>query len=142
MKTSLFKAVRCGCVVLVVSLGLSVFAVWNLPHGDAAGVGCYGTRQTHGDVDAPQICSLDDSCVTQDDCEPFHDDFIDITESFYVGSCEVACCPDTARCLFCDGVIVCAEYNTYTHAVYCENDINPVPGMTAKNDKCDGSEGT
>lgn len=144
MKTSWFMVVRTGCVGLVVIVALVLFAELNTPYGEASGTGCYGTRETHGDDEAPERCYLNDPCRDLPDiCSGhYNGSWYRYTDSIYVGECEAAPCPPTARCLYCNGVIVCALYKAYSTQAKCLADEDGMPGNAAKSNKCDDSEGT
>ena len=144
MKMSWFKVVRNGCVALVVTAAFLLFAAWNAPSGEASGVGCYGTTETHGSDESPERCYLDDPCKDlPDNCSgDYNGSWYRYTDSMYVGDCEAAPCPQSARCIYCNGVIVCAMYKSYTSQAKCLADEDGVSGNTAKSNKCDDSEGT
>lgn len=143
MKTSQFAALRYGCVALAAIL-LLLLAAWNAPHrATAADLGCQGTEERHGSDEAPERCSLDNDCKgLPDNCsKDYMGTWYKYTDFMYVGDCELASCPQTARCVYCNGIIVCASFKSYSSKSDCLSDYNGMTGYSMKNNRCTGTEG-
>lgn len=136
--------------------------IWSISHGilDLAqatpSTGCYSNvtwpdqftpkdYTAKGSSESPQRCYADTDCRQVAECtqDPNTNKFPKYLSWEYVGDCEAAPCPDTARCLLCEGFLMCAIYNSYANQADCQTQTNPVgSGAFGFFDKCDGSTGT
>lgn len=143
MKTSRFSAVRYGCVALGVSLLLLV-AAWNAPRrATATGMGCSGTEERRGSDEMPQRCYLNDDCKSlPGGCTHLagygYHTYMDF---MYVGDCEPASCPQSTRCVHCNGGLACAVYKTYARQGDCPDPVLGTTGYTMRANRCTGTEG-
>lgn len=155
MKMLCFTLACCGFVVLTFGWGLLGGVLDSSAAGGISAGGCYqtitpgettpGTWVLKGTAESPQRCYLDTDCRYYTECsEDAAANYIHYVSWIYVGSCEVAQCPETARCHVCQNLLVCAVYEVYATAGDCQARQNLLTtGISANTNKdCDGSEGT
>jgi hypothetical protein len=143
MKTLQLATVRCGCVALVASLLLLVPA-WDAPRrATATTLGtCSQTEQRYGSDEAPQRCDFSDDCKDCSyDCTYVDGEYKNYTDYIYVGDCESAVCPYTARCVYCNGSLGCAVIKSYALQGDCEADLYGTTGYSYRSYKCTDTEG-